>query len=72
MEQVIIKFPKSSSLNRLLQIMAKIILKAMKDGPCIVTVVGKKVAALYRCGASKNKPHCDGSHAKIGFKVDEA
>lgn len=27
-----------------------------------------KVTAFCRCGASANKPYCDGSHVKIDFK----
>lgn len=27
-----------------------------------------KVTAFCRCGASSNKPYCDGTHAKVGFR----
>lgn len=28
-----------------------------------------KVTALCRCGASSNKPYCDGTHTKNGFQA---
>ena len=44
---------------------------AMKNGPYIIESDGKKVA-LCRCGASNNKPYCDGSHQAINFNAEEA
>ena len=49
------------------------------DGPIVIEGAGgqvKEIPAgqeifLCRCGASKNKPFCDGTHAKIGFKADK-
>lgn len=54
-------------------------IKVLPDGPFLLkgtveltlidgTTVTKENPALCRCGASKNKPYCDGSHLKIGFK----
>ena len=54
----------------------------MKNGPVIVrgnleiiAGSGRRVAtgekfALCRCGASANKPFCDGAHARIGFEAE--
>ncbi len=56
------------------------IAEVMQDGPLLVygnitikapdgsEVRKSKVTAFCRCGASGNKPYCDGTHTKIGFK----
>ncbi len=57
-------------------------IRARKDGPLVLTgnltlraASGRdawhgKETALCRCGASKNKPFCDGSHKAAGFKSE--
>lgn len=54
--------------------------EVMKNGPLLVygkltvkdangnEIEKNKVTAFCRCGGSSNKPFCDGTHMKIGFK----
>lgn len=63
--------------------MADVIIEVRKNGPYIVTgpveikdADGTKYPteprmALCRCGASTEKPFCDGTHSKIGFQAAE-
>ena len=37
-----------------------------------IDLTGKPAVSLCRCGASTNKPFCDGTHSKIGFQAAAA
>ena len=50
--------------------MVKVTISAKENGPLIVETDGKRLCALCRCTPSENKPNCDGSHAKSGFKAE--
>ena len=65
--------------------MADVTIKALKNGPYEVAggvklldsaakqYAESQIDPLYlcRCGASRTKPFCDGSHEDIGFKAEE-
>jgi CDGSH-type Zn-finger protein len=38
----------------------------------VIDLAGKAAVSLCRCGASVNKPFCDGTHSKIGFQAAAA
>ena len=40
-----------------------------EKGESIPTMV---VMSLCRCGGSKSKPFCDGTHSRIGFRSDKS
>src|SRR5581483_3951292 len=65
-------------------VMADVTIRVLKNGPYEVTggaaVTDQKKNQytgqgdpiyLCRCGQSANKPFCDGTHTKVGFKAEE-
>lgn len=65
--------------------MFEVTIRLSKNGPYIVEgpveifdtegnkiTVDKPKIALCRCGASSNKPLCDGTHSQIGFQAAAA
>ncbi len=60
-----------------------VLIQPVADGPLVVhgtvDIVGRSGAlisrdtgpTLCRCGQSANKPYCDGSHARVGFRAPE-
>ncbi len=63
--------------------MAATTITIIKNGPFVVTgdaelkdmagdsYPAAEKLALCRCGASANKPFCDGTHGKVGFAAAE-
>ena len=45
-----------------------VVLKGEKGEP-IMTMT---VSSLCRCGGSKSKPFCDGTHSRIGFRSNKS
>ena len=49
--------------------MPKVVIQSSENGPNLVKVDDNVVTVLCRCGASNNKPYCDGTHTKIKFNA---
>jgi len=73
-------YMNSAAPQNEIKVEAETIIETAPNGPLMVygnvTVKDKSgtltkknnVTAFCRCGASQNKPYCDGSHKKIGFE----
>lgn len=65
--------------------MAEVRIKVFENGPLVVKgpihlvdadgtdydVSEQRIVKLCRCGASTDKPFCDGAHSRLGFEAAE-
>ncbi|WP_435353372.1 (4Fe-4S)-binding protein [Emticicia sp. SJ17W-69] len=75
-----LSYLKETNEDEDVEVSNETIVEATKNGPLLVYgnisikdhagnfIKKNKVTALCRCGASDNKPFCDGSHTKINFE----
>lgn len=75
-----ISYQMNDAENQEAESPVKTIVEALPNGPLLVygTLLVKdragnetlktKTTAFCRCGASANKPYCDGAHTKVGFQ----
>ena len=75
-----ISFYMNNTVDKSERVISETIAETIPNGPLLLygNIIVKdsegnqtqknKVTAFCRCGASGNKPYCDGSHAKIDFK----
>ena len=71
---------KNNEKEQVLDVSSEQIVEVAENGPLLVygNIIVKdkdgnqtqknKVTAFCRCGQSNNKPYCDGTHVKCGFK----
>ncbi len=70
----------NNEVENVAEVQTESIVEAVPNGPLLVygnilikekdgnETKRNKVTAFCRCGASTNKPYCDGSHQKVGFR----
>jgi uncharacterized Fe-S cluster protein YjdI len=75
-----LSFYMNNAVEKSKRVISETIAETIPNGPLLIygNIVVKdsegsqsqksEVTAFCRCGASGNKPYCDGSHAKIDFK----
>jgi uncharacterized Fe-S cluster protein YjdI len=73
-------FMNNETETKPISVSGESIVEVVTNGPLLVygnlkvkesngnEVTKNKVTAFCRCGNSSNKPYCDGTHQKIGFK----